>query len=127
MPYIGRDQLTHQETIIDWDLKTKISAHITRTEEEKKADNQQIKDFRKQCLADILAINPAMAGELYSDYVIRDYEKQELRWDVPLIEGRQVLKETESNTFIYDMWIILTKRAEDFKNHNLSLKTPQIK
>lgn len=83
--------------------------------------------FRTSRLEQILAINPALAGEEYEGFVIRDYEKVELRWDEPMVRGRLVLKETEDDEFLSRMAIILSKRQEAFENNELSLKTPQVK
>lgn len=125
--YTGRDGLTHQFTNIDWDEKTKISSYVPRTPEQRETDRQQLMACRNARLEDILAINPAMAGEEYEGFVIRDYEKRELRWDEPMVRGHLILKETEDDSFLYRMFIILSKRAEAFKNNELSLKTPQVK
>lgn len=129
MPYTGRDGLTHQETVIDWDktLNTKVSMSKPLSVEEYDKLAKSIQNYRKSVLRSILSINPALAGELYSDYVIRDIEHEKLKWDKPLLEGRLVLKETQDNEFLNTMLMVLEKRQEAYENNALSLKTPQVK
>lgn len=88
---------------------------------------KDVRAYQQSCLKRILSVNPALAGEQYEGFVIRDYEKKELRWDVELWKGRLEIENPLTGTFLPDAVMILEKREEEFNNNNLDLKTPQVK
>lgn len=114
MSYTGRDGLSRQSTLLNYEDKTKISTSPDLSSEQCSAIHQEIKTYRIQRLEEILSMNPALAGEEYESFVIRNYEEKKLTWDEPLIRGRLILKPTEDDTFLYNMHITLMKRAESF-------------
>lgn len=126
MPYIGRDGLTHQETRIDWDEVTKISTFPRMPKKEFDKLMRDVKQYQISCLERVIEINPALAGEQYQEYVIRDFEKMELRWDVDLLKGRLKTENPLTSIFFSAMAALLERRQEAFNNHDLSLKTPQV-
>ncbi len=127
--YTGRDGQSHEYTNIDWDktLNTKVSAHKHLSKKELGSIQKSLAIYQKECLKKILEINPALAGELYESYVIRDMEKRQLRWDETLLEGRLATESPITGIFFPTMLATLEKREEAFKNNNLDLKTPQVK
>lgn len=121
MAYTGRDGLTHQETRIDWDEKTKVSSAVI-TAKDAEVLRKEIVTYRKGLITRILSIPAELAGERYLDFVTRDFDKKKISWNKEMIqdEGMELEK-------LRDMAVILEKRADAFSNNDLSLKTPQVK
>lgn len=121
--YIGRDQQTHEMTNIDWDktLNTKVSAWHT-TDKEKAQVKKFLIDYRKSLVDRVLAVPAALAGELYFDFVTRDFDTKTISWNQEMLNdmGMPLQK-------LIDMVTMLEKRHEAFENNNLDLKTPQVK
>lgn len=121
MPYIGRDGLTHQETIIDWDIKSKVSMS-TITPEEVAQINQQLVDYRKSLINRILSTPAEMAGEQYFDFINRNRETMTISWHAEMVAdpGMDMDKLRNMCTSVEARW-------ELYQNNGLSLKTPQVK
>lgn len=122
MPYTGRDGLTHQETIIDWDKTLTTKMFIPHTAEEMAEARKFLEEWRERTITDILAISPALCGERYIDYVKRDLETKTLSWYDSMIRDPSL-----SFEFLRDMITILEKRQEAFANNAVDLLTPQVK
>lgn len=131
MAYIGRDGLTHQETIIDWDksLNTKISTIERMSKKDKQALIQGLKDNQLKKFNEVLAFNPsfAMLSPIYEIFVKRNNELKRLEWDVEMLNGKLVTDNPITSLFFWDMCIFLEKCDDAYKNNLLDLKTPQIK
>lgn len=123
MPYTGRDGLTHQETILDWDktLNTKISTTVI-TQPDGRKIRQQVVKYRLSLISRILSVPSALAGERYLDFVNRDFDTKTITWNEPMIKNEGLSLDN-----LRDMAVILEKRLDEYNNNSLSLKTPQIK
>lgn len=121
MPYTGRDGLTHQETILDWDIKTKSSTYVPTPEESARV-RKLLVDYRKSLAKRILACPAEMCGDKYMDFVRRDFEQQRVTWIKEMLEDQGIDLDR-----LRDMAVTVEKRWEFYQENKLSLKTPQIK
>lgn len=121
MAYTGRDGLTHQETNLDWDIKTKISSNVTSPEEVAEI-NQQLVNYRKSLINRILSVPAILAGEQYFDFINRNLEAMTITWHTEMISDPGMSMDKLRN-----MCAIVEARNELYQNNDLSLKTPQVK